>query len=83
MDFNNTFPLETGVSPDPAASPDDPLSKPPRFWDDALAHRLFGDLNDAKGKRLLAAHRIHDIVPAIVTIPAILMLAVMLTVAVH
>lgn len=83
MNFNNTFPFETGASPDPTAPTDDPLSEPPKLWNEALSNRLFDDLRDDKGKRLLAASRVNDIIPALVTIPAILMLAVMLTVAIH
>lgn len=87
IDFNNTFPLKTGLSPDPSAAPsDDLLSKPPKLWDGALSSRLFDDVSDEKGgERRLAANHFYnkEIFPAIVMIPAILVLAVVLTAAIH
>lgn len=80
IDFNNTFPPEDGVS---GAPPDDPFSEPPKMENGLPPHRLFNDLSDDKVKSTLVASRIDDIVPAIVTIPAIFVLSVMLTLAIH
>ncbi len=66
------------MHPDSQVPPNDPLSRAPDMLIGAPPDQLFDDLRDDK-LRTFQASGIRDFMPALVTIPVILVLAAILT----